>query len=224
MKILLIEDNAALAANIGDYLALQGHVVDFAGDGRSGLQRALAEFHDLIVLDLQLPKLDGLAVCETLRHQADRHIPILMLTARDTLQDKLQGFSHGADDYLTKPFALEELLARCLALSQRHRLQQSRQLQIGNLLIDRDKQQASRAGQPLRLQQIPYHILLILAEAHPRIVTRSELSERIWGDELPNSDTLRSHLYLLRQQLDKPFATPMLVTVHSVGFKLDASA
>ncbi len=224
MKILLIEDNAALAANIGDYLALHDHIVDFASDGRSGLQLALAEFHDVVVLDVMLPKLDGLAVCEALRQQADRHIPVLMLTARDTLQDKLQGFSLGADDYLTKPFALEELLARCQALSQRHRLQQPHQLCIGSLRIDRNQQQASRADQPLRLQQISYQILLILAEAHPRIVTRSELSERIWGDEPPTSDTLRSHLYLLRQQLDKPFATPMLVTVHGVGFKLDERA
>ena len=224
MKILLIEDNAALAANIGDYLALHDHIVDFASDGRSGLQLALAEFHDVVVLDVMLPKLDGLAVCEALRQQADRHIPVLMLTARDTLQDKLHGFSLGADDYLTKPFALEELLARCQALSQRHRLQRPHQLCIGALRIDRNQQQASRAGPPLRLQHIAYQILLILAEAHPRIVTRSELSERIWGDEPPTSDTLRSHLYLLRQQLDKPFATPMLVTVHGVGFKLDERA
>lgn len=223
MNILLIEDNAALAANIGDYLALHGHVVDFATDGRSGLQRALQDFHDVIILDLMLPKLDGLGVCQALRRQADRHVPVLMLTARDTLSDKLHGFASGADDYLTKPFALEELAARCTALSQRHRLQQPHQLQLGSLIIDRDQQRVSRAGQPLRLQQIPYQILLILAEAHPRVVTRTELIERIWADESPSSDTLRSHLYLLRQQLDKPFTTPMLITVHGVGFKLDAS-
>lgn len=224
MNILIIEDNSALAANIGDYLALHGHVVDFAADGRSGLQRALQNYHDLIILDLMLPRLDGLGVCEALRRHADRHVPILMLTARDTLPDKLQGFASGADDYLTKPFALEELLARCTALSHRHRLQQPHQLHIGSLVIDRDQQRVSRAGQTLRLQQIPYQILLILAEAHPRVVTRSELIERIWAEESPSSDTLRSHLYLLRQQLDKPFSAPMLITVHGVGFKLDASA
>lgn len=224
MKLLLVEDNAALAANIGDYLSLQGHAVDFAGDGLLGRQLALSQFYDVIILDWMLPKRSGLEVCADLRAQADRHLPILMLTARDTLQDKLHGFAHGADDYLTKPFALEELHARCLALSQRHRLQQPRQLQIGSLCIERQQQTVTRHDKPLKLQQIGYQILLALAEAHPRVVTRSELIERIWGDDAPDSDALRSHLYLLRQQLDKGYAAPMLITVHGVGYRLDSNA
>lgn len=221
MKLLLVEDNAALAANIGDYLSLHGHSVDFAGDGLLGRQLALSQYYDVIILDVTLPQRSGLDVCADLRRQADRHVPVLMLTARDTLHDKLAGFDHGADDYLTKPFALEELLARCQALSGRHRIQQPRELRIGSLCIDRQQQTAQRGDKPLRLQQIGYQILLMLAEAHPRVVTRSELTDRIWGDDAPDSDALRSHLYLLRQQLDKGFDTPMLITVHGVGYRLD---
>ncbi|ROP76961.1 DNA-binding response OmpR family regulator [Stenotrophomonas rhizophila] len=224
LHILVIEDNPALRAGMATLLEARGHRVAFAADGLSGLQMALDEPPDVLVLDLTLPGMDGLGVCSHLRERADRHIPILMLTARDTLGDKLIGFQAGADDYLVKPFAGEELLARCLALAHRHERREGHVLRIGSLHIDRRRGSATRRSQVLELPQTAYRLLVLLAEASPRTVTRSELIRRLWGDEAPPSDPLRSHLYLLRQALDKPFDRPMLKTVHDVGFKLEADA
>jgi len=222
LRILVIEDHLALRMSMAAMLESHGHRADFAADGRTGLQLALAEPPDVVILDLTLPGMDGLQVCERLRAQADRHIPILMLTARDTLDDKLKGFVAGADDYLVKPFAAEELLARCLVLARRHRVGETHLLRIGSLSIDRRSAEVRRHDRVLELHQTSYRILLALAEAWPRTLTRSDLVQRLWGDDPPQSDPLRSHLYLLRQALDKPFPTAMLKTVHGVGFKLDA--
>ena len=224
LRILVIEDHLALRMSMAAMLESHGHRADFAADGRTGLQLALAEPPDVVVLDLTLPGMDGLQVCERLRAQADRHIPILMLTARDTLDDKLKGFEAGADDYLVKPFAAEELLARCLVLARRHRVGQAHLLRIGSLCIDRRSAEVRRHDRVLDLQQTSYRILLALAEAWPRTLTRSDLVQRLWGDDPPQSDPLRSHLYLLRQALDRPFDTAMLKTVHGVGFKLEADS
>ena len=221
LHVLVVEDNALLARNMADALERRGHSADFAADGRLGLRLALEHHFDVMLLDLTLPGMDGLEVCRQLRAQLARHLPVLMLTARDTLQDKLSGFANGADDYLVKPFALEELLARCEVLARRHTLQREHTLTVGALRIDRQARLASRDGQALALSQTGYQILLALAEAHPRILTRSELSQKLWGDAPPDSDALRSHLYLLRQSLDKPFAGAMLLTVHGVGFRLE---
>ncbi len=222
LHLLVIEDNPALGESIRALLGARGHRVDLAADGRAGLQMALAEPPDVLVLDLTLPGMDGLRICQRLRERCDRHVPVLMLTARDTLTDKLKGFEAGADDYLVKPFANEELLARCLALSHRHRAGMSHIVRIGSLEIDRRTGGVQRAGQVLELRQTAHRILLILADAWPRAVTRSELIRRLWGDDPPESDPLRTHLYLLRQALDKPFDRPMLVTIHDVGFRLEA--
>ena len=224
LRILLVEDHLPLRQSLASLFERHGHCVDFAADGRTGLQLALSDPPDVLVLDLGLPGLDGLRVCEALRARADRHVPVLMLTARDQLEQKLAGFAAGADDYLVKPFAGDELLARCLALSQRHRVGAAHCLQIGSLSIDRRSGEASRHGQPLALLGMPQRILQLLAEAWPRAVTRSEVLRELWPDEVPASDPLRSHLYLLRQVLDRPFDTPMLKTVHGVGFRLDERA
>lgn len=222
LRILVVEDNLALRTSLAAMLEAHGHRPDFAADGRTGLQLALADPPDVLVLDLTLPGMDGLQVCEQLRARADRHVPVLMLTARDALDDKLKGFTAGADDYLVKPFAGDELLARCLALSRRHRAGGTHLLRIGSLCVDRRNGKAWRQGQLLELHQTPYRILLALAEAWPRTLTRSELIQGLWGDEVPQSDPLRSHLYLLRQALDRPFPAPMLKTVHGVGYALEA--
>lgn len=224
LRLLIIEDSLALRSQLGPLLEAQGHRVDFAADGRTGLALALAEPPDVLVLDLGLPGLDGLRVCERLRREADRHVPILMLTARDAVEDKVRGFEAGADDYLVKPFAIAELQARCLALARRHRIGEPLKLVLGSLVIDRRSRQVTRAGQRLELPNIPFQLLLALAEAWPRTLTRSELIQRVWGDEAPPSDPLRSHLYFLRQALDRPFDVPMLRTVHGVGFKLEPDA
>lgn len=222
LRVLVIEDNPVLRANLEALFAAQGIGTRFAADGLTGLQVALDEPFDVVVLDLGLPGMDGVRVCEALRARSERHIPILMLTARDALEDKLAGFRCGADDYLVKPFAGAELVARCLALSQRHRVGSAHQLVIGSLTIDRRSNRVQRDGQVLPLQHTALQLLLILADAWPRTLTRSELVERLWGEQVPESDPLRTHLYTLRQVLDKPFAVPMLRTVHGVGFRLEA--
>jgi DNA-binding response OmpR family regulator len=222
LEVLIIEDSAPLRASLAAVLSDAGHAVTMAADGRAGLQLALADPPDVLVLDLGLPGMDGLRVCERLRAECDRHVPVLMLTARDTLQEKLTGFEVGADDYLVKPFANAELVARCAALSRRHRVGASHVVQVGSLCIDRRTGTATRAGHTLTLRRTSYRLLLLLAEASPRAVSRSELVRRLWEQEPPESDPLRTHLYLLRQELDKPFDVPMLQTVHEVGFRLVA--
>ena len=221
LRLLVIEDHGLLRAQIVALLRDAGHVVEEASDGRLGLQMALEMPPDVLVLDLGLPGLDGVRLCRALRESSPTHVPVLMLTARDSLADKAQGFEAGADDYLVKPFAGEELLWRCRALSRRHRLGQPHVLVLGELRLDRTRGRAERAGQGLDLPPISYQLLLRLAEAWPRTLTRSDLVRSVWGDEPPESDPLRSHLYVLRQALDKPFATPMLKTVHGVGYTLD---
>lgn len=222
LDILLIEDSDALCQNIAEYLEPLGHRLDFACTGPEGLRLALSREFDVVVLDIALPGMNGLELCRQLREKALRHIPVLMLTARDTLDDKLSGFATGADDYLAKPFALAELNARCRSLAQRHRLGVNHVLKIGSLEVDRQTAIARREGRELRLTPLIYRILLMLAEAFPRPLARTELSRGLWGDDPPDSDALRSHVHLLRQVLDKPFAKPMLETVHGVGFRLVA--
>jgi DNA-binding response OmpR family regulator len=224
LSLLIVEDNAALARNLEEGIVRAGHRADFAANGRHGLQLALENSYDVVVLDLALPLMDGLEVCRRLRAEAPKRVPVLMLTARDTLQDKLSGFDSGADDYLVKPFALEELLARCTALGQRHSLHQTAVLTVGSLTIDRSTHLVQREGVELKVSQTGFRILKLLAENHPRVLTRSELADRLWQGEPPDSDALRTHLYQLRQVLDKPFGRPMLLTVHGVGFKLDPEA
>jgi DNA-binding response OmpR family regulator len=219
--VLVVEDHAPLREQIVAVLRAEGHHVDEASHGGVALNTALVQPPDVLVLDLGLPGLDGLALCRRLRAQADAHVPVLMLTARDTLPDKLSGFEAGADDYLVKPFAAKELVARVRALGRRRVAGEGYLLKIGPLTIDRRAQQAHRDGQRLALPPIPLAILVLLAEASPRALTRSELIHRIWNDDPPESDPLRSHLYQLRQVLDRPFASPMLLTVHGVGFRLD---
>lgn len=220
LTILLVEDQTELAKNIIQYLESRGHVVDYASDGKQGVDLALSQPFDVIVLDIMMPKMDGLQVCELLRNESVKHLPILMLTARDTLDDKVTGFSVGADDYLTKPFALEELEIRCIALSRRHLLQTDNKINIGSLIIDRQTKQVERDGQTVNLNAMNFNILLFLAQAYPQVVSRSELCQHLWGDDPTESDSLRSHIYQLRQAIDKPFSEPVIKTVHGVGFTL----
>ena len=223
LHILLVEDQLNIARNVAEYMEAKGHVFDFAMQGQQGLELALSEPYDLIILDLNLPVMDGLTVCEQLRLKSSRHIPILMLTARDSIDDKITGFTAGADDYLTKPFSLQELEVRCLALSRRHLLQTDDVVTLGELSIDRKRKTVQRAGVPLHLHSMGYRILTLLAEEYPQVVSRSQLAQKLWGDEPTESDALRSHIYQLRSVLDKPFSYAMLKTRHGVGFVLEIS-
>ena len=218
--ILLVEDCPDLASNIIDYLEALGHRLHYAADGEAGLREALVRPVDIVLLDIALPNRDGLSVCSEIRRRADRRIPILMLTARDTLDDKLAGFAHGADDYLVKPFSLAELAARVAALALRPQLGQPHCFSVGPLIIDRQARVATRDGKQLRLTPLLWELLLLLAEAWPNPVSRDEATLKLWGDEPPSSDSLRAHLHLLRQVVDKPFDRPIIETVHSIGFRL----
>ncbi|WP_286272311.1 response regulator transcription factor [Thalassotalea hakodatensis] len=226
LRVLLVEDNIGIANNIADYFTMHDAVIDFAYKGKHGCELAASQYYHCIILDIMLPDIEGLEVCERIRAASDRHIPIIMLTARDTLDDKLAGFTHGADDYLTKPFALEELYVRCLALSNRLNIpQQGKVTSIGDgekkLTLDYQRQQVSRNNQLLSLPPKVFSILQILIESHPRPVSKSELIDRVWGDNGTDSDSLRSHIYQLRKSVDKPFSTDVVKTIHSVGFALD---
>jgi DNA-binding response OmpR family regulator len=222
LRVLLIEDQSDLAANVIDYFERYGHAVDYASDGVSGASRALSERFDVVILDVMLPRLDGWDVCRRIRAEAARHVPVIMLTARDALDDKLRGFDAGADDYLTKPFSLDELHARCVALARRHQLHRDQRMVVGSLTVDVRKREATRGSRVLALTKKGFEIVLALAEAYPAAVTRSELIARIWGDDWPDSDALKSHIYALRQELDKPPQRPMLKTIHGIGFQLEA--
>ena len=220
LKILVIEDNPDICRNIADYFEQQGATLDFAPNGELGLILGLEHYYDCIVLDIMLPKLDGLTVCQQLRLQSARYIPIIMMTARDSLADKRIGFGLGADDYLTKPYDLEELWLRCNALAKRHTQPETTTLEIGTLVLNYQTKQVSRDNQELTLQPIPWQILSILMQAHPRVVSRTELCDQIWGDDHTDSDALRSHLYQLRKIVDKPFTHPLIKTMHGIGFCL----
>ena len=220
MHVLIIEDNADIAANLGDYLEDRGHTVDFAGDGITGLHLAVVNDFDAIVLDLQLPGMDGLDVCRKLRDEANKDTPVLMLTARDRLEDKLAGFDTGADDYLVKPFALQEVEARLDVLSRRGRHKSNRVLQVGDLKFDQDTLTVHRGGMEIELNPIGLKLLRCLMESSPSVVTRAELEKEVWGEEMPDSDSLRVHIHSLRAQLDKPFGSKMIQTRHGIGYRL----
>lgn len=220
LRILIIEDNPDIAANIGDYLEEKGHTVDFAGDGITGLHLAVVNDFDAIVLDLALPGMDGLEVCRKLRHEAGKNTPILMLTARDRLEDKLAGFETGADDYLVKPFELQEVEARLEVLTSRGSRRASKEIRVGDLLFNLDTLVANRVGQDIDLNPIGLKLLRCLMEASPNVVSRAELEKKVWGEEMPDSDSLRVHIHSLRAAIDKPFGSKMIQTRHGIGYRL----
>jgi DNA-binding response OmpR family regulator len=220
MRVLIIEDNPDIAANLGDYLEDHGHTVDFAGDGITGLHLAIVNDFDAIVLDLALPGMDGLEVCRKLRHEAGKDTPVLMLTARDRLEDKLAGFDTGADDYLVKPFELQEVEARLNVLASRGRRRSSRELKVGDLVYNVDTLNVTRAGTEIYLNPIGLKLLHCLMESSPNVVSRSELEMKVWGEEMPDSDSLRVHIHSLRSAIDKPFGSNMIQTRHGIGYRL----
>ncbi len=175
LRILIVEDNVDIAENIAEYLEVQGHVLDFAMDGIGGLHLALTQDYDAIVLDIMLPGMDGLTFCRKLREQGGKQTPILMLTARDTLSDKLEGFEAGADDYLVKPFELQELEARLGALFRRAGQCIQDCLQVGDLEVDMGKMVVQRAGYPVELNRAGMKILTMLMQAYPNVVSRKEM-------------------------------------------------
>lgn len=220
LRILVVEDNVDIAENIGDYLEAQGHIMDFAMDGIGGLHLAITQKYDILILDIMLPGMDGITLCNKLREAGGKQTPVLMLTARDTLSDKLEGFKAGADDYLIKPFALQELEARIKALTKRAEIVENPVLHVADLELDTGSMKVSRAGKPIDLNRACLKILQMLMQAYPNVVPRNEIEDTLWGDMPPGSDSLRSHIYILRSAIDKPFEQALLETVHGVGYRL----
>jgi DNA-binding response OmpR family regulator len=220
-SILLIEDNQDIAEMVFAYFESRGYAVDYAADGLTGLHLAVTQDFDAIVLDLMLPGMDGLDLCDKLRREGRRSTPILMLTARDTLEDKVAGLEVGADDYLIKPFEMRELEARLKALIRRRRGNVSPETyKVGDLVLDTGTLRVTRAGREIQISPIGLKILTVLIRASPRVVSRREVEREVWGDILPDSDTLRSHIYNLRKQIDKPFDRDLIHTVQGAGFRI----
>jgi DNA-binding response OmpR family regulator len=224
MKLLIVEDNPDIVANLYEFLEPRGFVLDHARNGHEGLQRARDGHFDGIVLDVMLPGLEGTALCQRLRRELRRATPVLMLTARDSLDDKLLGFASGADDYLVKPFLMAELEARIRALVRRSqgRLEHA-PLVAGDLSFDVARYEVQRGGKRVSLTPTGYKLLACLLQAAPRVVTRQELEHAVWGDDPPDSDALRTHLHALRQAVDKPFAHPIIRTIPGVGYRMAAA-
>ena len=220
IRTLIVEDNRDISENIGDYLDARGHITDYAHDGISAMHLALTQPIDVIILDLMLPGMDGLTFCRKLRVEAKRNIPILMLTARDTLDDKLEGFEAGADDYLVKPFALQEVHARIRALYNRRYSKIDDVLTVGDLTMDRKTLEVTRSGKKIVLNPACLKILERLMEASPAVVVRPDLETLLWGDDRPDTDSLRSHFHRLRRAIDRPFARQLIHTVHRIGYQL----
>lgn len=221
MKLLIVEDNQSLVANLFDYFEARGHVLDAAPDGLTGLHLAIVNDYDVIVLDWMLPRMDGRELLAKLRRDAGKTTPVVMLTARDELTDKIAGFRTGADDYLTKPFAMQELEVRLEAvLARASGANRQRVLAIGDLKLDPATLEVSRAGQPLRLYPACRKLLETLMRASPGVVSRERLEQALWGDSPPDSDLLRSHMYELRRVVDGPFEPKLIQTLPRTGYRL----
>lgn len=220
-KILIIEDNPDIVANIYAFFEPKGFELDNAHNGISGLALAANNRYDVILLDVMLPGMGGTKLCKTLREEWHNKTPILMLTARDTILDKVAGFDSGADDYLVKPFSLVELELRIKALIRRQQDEYfEHSITVGDVTLNASEHKVIRAGSVLKLTPTGFKILNILMSASPRVVSKNELEEKVWGEDIPSSDALRTHLHGVRVQVDKPFVTPVIVTVPGVGYQI----
>lgn len=220
-RVLIIEDHQDIAEMLFDYFERKDYELDYASDGRMGFNLANQNDYDVIILDLMLPEMDGMDVCRKLREESNNYTPILMLTARDTLEDKVNGLGVGADDFLVKPFEILELEARIKALIRRKgQVTKQEVLQVGDLQLDTGTLEVKRSDSSIYLSPIGLKILTILMKESPKVVSRNQLEHEIWGDILPDSDTLRSHMYNLRKQIDKPFPQPLLQTIQSRGYRI----
>ncbi|MGL0928491.1 response regulator transcription factor [Vibrio vulnificus] len=222
MKILLVDDNHNVAETIADYLELEGITIDCAYHGEAALRLIETNHYDVIVMDIMMPKLDGISTVKKLREDYLCGTPILFLTAKQGLDDKIAAFTAGGDDYLLKPFAMQELSLRLHALANRGPRQDIGVLKFADITLDVKTEQVERQGQQIKLSRIQTRILKLLMKRAPAILSRVEVIESVWGDEPPGSDALRSHIYGLRTALDKGFSESRLETIHGQGYRLKA--
>lgn len=221
LQLLLVEDDLDLATAVIEYLELEGILCDHSANGLAGLHLIQQNHYDAIILDLNLPKMNGLQVCESIRAEGI-DVPVLMLTARDTLDDKLTGFANGTDDYLVKPFAMEELIVRIKVLARR-RSGQVQRLTLADLSVDLQQKQAFRHNVELKLSPTALKILTVLLRSSPNPVSREKLMQMVWGDEQPDSNSLKVHIFNLRKQVDADHDNKLLHTVSGYGFAIKES-
>ena len=224
MKVLLVEDSVRLQMSVGRALRKAGYALDVTDNGEDGLWQAEANDYDVIVLDIMLPKLDGLSLLRQLR-QKGKGTHVLLLTARDTVEDRVQGLQLGADDYLVKPFALEELLARIEALCRRAYGSKQTRFVIADLEIDTAAKEVFRAGNLVRLKPREYLLLEYLARRSGQVVTRGEIEAHIYDDSVdPMSNVVESAVCSLRKKISAPNPAPLIHTRHGLGYVLKAGS
>ncbi len=218
--ILMVEDHIDLASTVCDFLEAHDYVVDHARTLDAAKMLLKQNHYQLLLLDINLPDGSGYQLCDWLRNEG-LSLPVLMLTARDTLDDKLQGFAAGTDDYLVKPFDFNELLVRMRALMKRALGEVSKsKLHVHDLILDSTLQTVLRAEHSVELPPIQFKLLKILMRNSPKVISKQQIMLELWGDEEPESDALRSHIYNLRKLIDKPYADKLIHTVSGVGLKL----
>lgn len=219
MRILLIEDQKKISEAIAKGLREEAYLVDQVFDGREGEQAAFMQAHDLIILDIMLPGLDGLSLCQHIR-EAKIATPILMLSARSQVEDRVSGLNQGADDYLTKPFEFNELLARVRALLRRHTPAFENKLVHGKLMMDLQSHEVSYDRQPIQLTRLEYRLLEYLLQHQGMVLSRSQLAERVWGDLDIAPGTVDVYMGYLRSKIDKVFDVQLFQTVRGIGYQL----
>lgn len=220
IKLLIIEDEKQIARFLELELIHEGYQVDLETDGRKGLEKVKQTHYDLILLDIMLPGLSGMEVCRRIRHFSD--IPIVMLTAKDDIESKVMGLDIGADDYITKPFSIEELLAR-LRVALRHQMKGSapKELQIGDLVMDGTRHQVTRSGKNIELTKKEYDLLEYLIENKGIVLTREHILEKVWGyDYFGGTNVVDVYIKYLRDKVDEPFENKLIHTIRGVGYIL----
>lgn len=220
LAVLLVDDNTDILCNVRDYLEMNGMAVETAINGKEALERMSQRSYAVCVLDIGLPDVDGLTVCKTLRANGDK-TPILMLTARDSIDDRVTGLEVGADDYLIKPFSLRELNARVQALVRRAYGDSEMKLRVGDLTFDLSTTQVNRAEKPIKLNPTCLTILKELMIRSPAIVSRNRLEAQVWGGGAPDSDSMRANIYLLRQAIDKAYDKKLIHTHPGLGWSIN---
>ena len=225
LSVLVVEDHPTIARQLVDFLEGLGWQLDHAGTGalaiRLATQQPTSQPYDVVLLDLNLPDVDGLQVCREIKARAPVNVPVLMLTARDAFEDKAQGFREGADDYLAKPFDLREVALRCEALARRGALHQRHEMRVGPFTLLAREKRAFYEGRPLVLTQLGFNILLLLCREHPHPVSRAAMIQHLWGASPPDSDALKSHIYTLRKTLEAASGRKLLATILQLGYRLD---
>ncbi len=223
MHILVVEDEQRLAFLLRRVLLEERHTIDLAHDGEKGLDLALSDTYDVVILDVMLPVYDGFEVCRQMR--AERVLsPVLMLTARGAVEDRVKGLNVGADDYLTKPFAMEELLARVNALLRRRdrRFDETPQLSVGDLTLDLVRHEASRAGRVIELTAKEFALLEYLMRHPGQVLSRTQIINAVWRYDLEAlSNVVDIYIHYLRDKIDQGFPHPLIKTVRGVGYKIE---